>query len=89
VPVCPPHRRVGTYYCCAVGDGFGVGPTARVTALATLGLWQYVVDLVRNGVALGFEAHRGETQQGAKYGAQPHQGEQGGKEGVLGDQFKH
>ena len=66
-----------------IGYGLGVGSTARVAALAALGLGQDVIDLVDNGVALGLEAHGGEAQHRAEHRAQPHQCKQGCEQRVL------
>jgi hypothetical protein len=56
----------------AVGDGFGVGFAARVTALATLGLGQQGIQLFHYGICLDTKTHSGIAQQEAKQ-----QGKQG------------
>ena len=73
----------------AVGNGLRVGPAARVAALAALGLGQDVVDLVGNGVALGFKADGRVAEQCAEHGAQAHQGEEGRHHRRLAYEFYH
>ena len=57
--------------------------------MSTLGLWKQIINLVGDGVAFGFETHRGKTQYCAEHCTHAHQGEQGGKQRVLDNQFKH
>ena len=67
----------------ALGDGLGVGAAARVAALPALGLRQDVVDLVGNGVAFGFELHRGKAEDCAEDECQADQCDEGCQQRVL------
>jgi len=57
--------------------------------LPALCLRQDIVDLIGNRVALGLETHRCETQYGPEHRPQCDEGEQGGQQRVLTDQFLH
>lgn len=73
----------------ALVDGFTicnclrVGTATWMPALTTLGLWQDVIYLVGNRVALGLEADCRVSQQCAKCSRHSDEGSQRGEQGVL------
>ena len=74
MPASPPGGTLVDVF--PIGDGLGVGSTAGIAALATLGLGQNIVDLIGDRVALGFEMDSGKAKQGAEGSAMPPMGEQ-------------
>ncbi len=65
----------------AIGQGFGVGFAARVTALAALGLGQQSIELIDDGIGLHMKLDGGKAENDAE--GQGKQGQhQNGKEYV-------
>jgi len=54
-----------------------------------LGLRQDVVDLVRNGIALGFEFLRSKSQKSAKRSRESYQSDEGRKKRILCQEVNH
>ena len=54
----------------AVGDGFRIGATAGIAALATLGLGEQGIDLFADRVAFHAKTNRRKTQQRAEHRTQ-------------------
>ena len=65
----------------ALGERLGIGPAARIAALAALGLGQQGIDLVGDGVALDLKTDRRIAQQQPEDGGEGGDGEDGGQHG--------